>query len=174
MPVDVFEQHKDKLVGVWKCISYDMYDSDGPGRKFIAKPHGEQPMGRASVSSKGWLAAHLARPERMVPFKSGNKWQTGTDAEVAHVARGISMYCGYLKLYEDNEGLYWQTVVEVASDPERIGGIEERRLNYWEENGKSFMTLKPKRDMLLEVSNPSAMSRRLVRNQSVASKTTHW
>lgn len=138
-----------------------MYDSDGPQRKLLEKPHGDQPMGRASLSSQGWLAAHLARPSRMVPFTSGNKWQTGTDAEVAHVARGLSMYCGYLKLYEDDLGLYWQTLVEVSSDPERIGGIEERRLHLFEESGKSFMTLKPKRDLLLEVSTLDSPSRLL-------------
>jgi len=92
----------------------------------------------------------MARPERMGPLPSGKAWQVGEDKEVAHVARGLSMYCGYLELFEDDDGLYWQTKVECCSDPNRINGLEERRVSMMEEGGKQFMVLQPKKDMLLE------------------------
>lgn len=128
-----------------------MFDSSGGEKKLIAKPHGEQPLGRVLISPKGWLSAHMARPERMGPLPSGKPWQTGEDKEVAFVARGMSMYCGYLQLFKDDDGLYWETRVEVASDPARVGGLEVRRINYFEEDGKKYMVLQPMRDMLLEV-----------------------
>ena len=150
MPTNIWDQYCDKLAGGWKCISYEMYDGDGPEKKLLAKPHGDEPLGRCLLSRNGWLAAHLTRPDRYHPLKSGKKWQNADDEEVAHVARGISMYCGYVQLFEDERGLYWQTKVEVSSDPNRKGGIEERRLQYSEEGGKQYMVLQPKQDMPLE------------------------
>ena len=88
----------------------------------------------------------------MGPLPSGKAWQLGEDKEVAYVARGLSMYCGYLELFEDEEGLWWKTKVECCSDPKRMGGEEVRRAKYFEENGKSYMILQPKQDLLLEVS----------------------
>ena len=63
------------------------------------------------------------------------------------------MYCGYLQLFEDENGLYWETTVEISSDPARMGGpLEVRRVQYLEENGKTYMILRPKQDLILEVS----------------------
>ena len=155
---NIWPEYRSKLAGVWKCISYEMFDGSGPDKKLIAKPHGDEPLGSASISPKGWLSAHIARRDRMGPLPSGNPWQTGEDKEVAFVARGISMYCGYLELFKDEEGLYWQTKVECASDPSRLGGLEVRRVSYSEENGKAYMVLQPKQDLILEV---SATRRRL-------------
>lgn len=149
---NVWSEYADAISGVWKCVSYEMFDSSGEERKLIAKPHGENPLGRVSLSRNGWLAAHLARPERMHRLRSGKPWITAPDKEVAYVARGLSMYCGYLQLFKDENGsLYWQTKVEISTDPGRMGGIEERKLTLLEEDGKKFMVLEPKQDMLLDV-----------------------
>lgn len=129
-----------------------MFDCSGGERKLLAKPHGDKPLGRVSISQSGWLAAHLARPDRMKALPSGKPWQTAPDADIAHVARGLAMYCGYFQLFKDADGgLYWQTKVEVSTDPARIGGIEERKVILQEENGKQYMILEPKQDMLLDV-----------------------
>lgn len=67
------------------------------------------------------------------------------------MARGLSMYCGWLELFEDDEGsLFWETRVEVSSDPNRKGGKEVRRVEL--RNGGRMMVLKPVRDMVMEVS----------------------
>lgn len=157
MPTNIWPQYRDKIAGGWKCISYEMFDGSGPDRKLLAKPHGEEPLGRVIISPNAWLSALMARPERMGPLPSGKAWQVGEDKEVAHVARGLSMYCGYLELFEDDDGLYWQTKVECCSDPNRINGLEERRVSMMEEGGKQFMVLQPKKDMLLEVSNTASV-----------------
>ena len=95
----------------------------------------------------------MAKPDRMAkPLPSGKPWQEGSDHEVANVARGLSMYCGHLELFEDEDGLFWQTKVEVYSDPNRMGGLEVRRVEYLEEDGRAFMVLQPKDEMVMEVS----------------------
>lgn len=150
---EVWEEYKSTLVGCWRTVSYEMFEVGGSERKLLSKPHGDNPLGRASISPKGWLAAHLARPELMKPLPSGKPWLTAPAEEIAHVARGIAMYCGYFKLYKNSEGqLYWQTKVEVSSDPARMGGIEERKVTLVDEGGKTYMILEPKQDMMLDVS----------------------
>ena len=150
---NVWDQHKDKLSGGWKCISYEMFDGDGPSKKLLAKPHGDVPLGRAIITPKGFLSAHLANPNRLKPLKSSSEWTSGSDEELAFVARGLSMYAGYLQLFEDEAGeLYWETKVEICSDPNRMGGLQVRKVQLFEEGGKSYMVLKPKQDMVMEVS----------------------
>ncbi|KAK3116283.1 hypothetical protein LTR53_003535 [Teratosphaeriaceae sp. CCFEE 6253] len=151
MPENVWRKYRDRIAGVWKTISFEVCDGTGPDKKLVAKPHGDKPLGRVQISPQGYLSAHMARPDRMAsPLPSGKSWQEGGDAEVAHVARGSSMYCGYLELFEDGEGLFWQTRVDVSTDPSRMGGLEVRRAELSEEGGKQYMTLQPKNDMVME------------------------
>lgn len=79
----------------------------------------------------------------------------GDDTEVAHVARGLSMYCGYMTLLENDKGLCWQTRVEVASDPVRVGRIAERQVRIIEEEGLAgknvVLELSPRQHMLTDV-----------------------
>ncbi|KAK5123976.1 hypothetical protein LTR85_002173 [Meristemomyces frigidus] len=153
MPENIWPQHAAKLAGGWKCISFEVFNGTGPDKKLVAKPHGDKPMGRVIISRNGWLSALMARPERMAqPLPSGKTWQEGSDEEVAHVARGLSMYCGYLELFQDDDdgGLFWQTTVEISSDPNRKGGLEVTRVEYIEEGGKAYMILQPKNDMVME------------------------
>ncbi len=148
---NIWSRYRDKIAGGWRCISYEMFDKDSPDQKLIAKPHGDNPLGRVLISQNGFLSAHLARPDRQGPLPSGNAWQTGEDKEVAHVARGLSMYCGYLELFEDGDGLFWKTKVECSSDPNRVGGFEVRRIQFLEDGERKFMVLRPKQDLITEV-----------------------
>jgi hypothetical protein len=123
---DLWTTHRSTLTGVWKCISFEFHStSSDPNSNptLLAKPHGETPLGRVQISPNAYLSAHVANPDRMKgPLPSGKAWQEGEDAEVARVARGCSMYCGYFELFEDEQGLYWRTKVEISSDPGRVGG----------------------------------------------------
>lgn len=101
-----------------------------------------------------------------------------------NVNGGLAMYCGYLKLYrrsgeeggEEGE-LYWRTVVEVSSDSNLIGGVQERKVVFeemerkkkksggdsgsggdggggqQEEEKSYYMILEPKQDWIMEVCN---------------------
>ena len=152
---EVWDQYREAISGGWRCISFDLLSTDD--RKPLPKPHGDSPLGntplgRIFISRNGWLAAHLAQPDRLPSPQAAKPWSTASDGEVAHIARGLTMYCGYLKLYKDSQGhLYWQCNVEMSTDPNRLGGIQERGVTLSQENGKSYMILEPKQDMVLEV-----------------------
>ncbi|CAK3789891.1 Hypothetical predicted protein [Lecanosticta acicola] len=153
---NAWQEYRDRISGGWKCISYEMFKISGAEKTLVAKPHGETPLGRVYISPQGWLAAHLARPERMEKAKSDQPWQTASDEQVAYVGRGLAMYCGAMQLFKNDDGsLYWQTKVEVSTDPNRMGGIEERKVILSHENGKEYMTLEPKQDMLLDDGTPT-------------------
>ncbi len=164
----VWDHYKHRLIGGWRAISYELRESDSPNATVVAKPHGDKPLGRAVITPHGFLSAHLAIPERLTsgPLPSGKPWQMGEDKEVAWVARGLSMYCGYLKLYQEEsktggeedgeEGLWWETTVEVCSDPARYGGKERRKVRFVKDNrdakhGGELMELRPFQDLVTEV-----------------------
>lgn len=61
------------------------------------------------------------------------------------------MYCGYMELFEDSQGLYWKTKVAVASDPTRVGGFQVRRVEPVIEEGQTFKIVRPVDPSILEV-----------------------
>ncbi|KAM0722200.1 hypothetical protein Q7P37_001641 [Cladosporium fusiforme] len=147
---DLWVTHRGQIAGVWKCVSYELRDSNG---NMLAKPHGDKPLGRAHISLQGYISGLVANPYRMHNrLPSGRPWSQGEDAEVAHIAKGQIMYRGYLELFEDAEELYWQTKVEVANDPSMVGGIEEKRLEFIfdEEKQKTYLVLTPKKEVFME------------------------
>ena len=159
----IWPKYSSLISGVWKCVSYELHTipSDPSQPPKIHAPHGPSPLGLVSITPSAYLSAHLANPSRFGPLPSGEPWQTAPDEEVAHVARGLSMYCGWLELFEDSEGLYWETRVEVSSDPNRKGGLEVRRVELREGEGgegRRVMVLRPVRDMVMEVSLSCARS----------------
>ena len=141
---DLWLKHRDHLAGGWECVSYEIFDAeDSTKANLIAKPHGDKPLGRSYVSRQGYLAAHLATPSRLQFSDSSVPWSKRSDEEIANVARGLSMYCGYMELFEDEKGLYWRTKVEIASDPTRIGGYQVRRVEHVVEDGQAFKIVRP-------------------------------
>ena len=149
---ELWSEYKEKFVGVWKCVSYEVFTGEGESEKLHSRPHGDNPMGQSVITSNRYLAAHMARPDRMQLSDNETPWATRGDAEIAHVARGLSMYCGHLKLWKDEQGLGFSTTVDIASDPTRIGGQQARRVEHFEEDGVHFKVLRPVKPMVLEVS----------------------
>jgi hypothetical protein len=150
---DLWLEYRDQLAGGWKCISYEIYTGESPNAKLVSRPHGTSPMGRSYLSRNGYLAAHLATPDRMQFSDSDVPWGKRSDAEIANVARGLSMYCGYMELFKDEKGLFWKTKVEIASDPTRVGGFQTRRVDHFEDNGEAFKIVRPVDPIVLEVSD---------------------
>ncbi|KAK0932532.1 hypothetical protein LTR29_015909 [Friedmanniomyces endolithicus] len=172
-PQNVWPTYSSRIAGVWKTISFEIHSPTDPNA-VLAKPHGDKPLGRVQISPLGYLSAHMADPQRMssaLPSgPSGKAWVQAGDVEVAAVARAVSTYCGYLELFEgspggeggqgggeegqgkgeESKGLWWQTRVDVSSDPSRMGGLEVRNVELMDEGGKQFMVLRPKNDMVLE------------------------
>lgn len=148
MPTNIWPEWSAKLAGGWKCIAFEMLDSN---QNVIAKPYEDNPMGRLLISPNGFLSSHIVDPKRVGPLPSGKDWFVAEDKELAHVARGLSTYCGYLQLFEDEKGLYWETKVEVGTDPTWIGGSQTRRVELVYECGKELMVLRPKQELALLV-----------------------
>lgn len=163
------------ISGGWKCLSFNLFSKSHPP-KLLAQPHGATPLGRLYISPRGWLAVHLAAAlDRDV---ASDKKKEEKEEDHGNVNAGLAMYCGYLKLYrrreDDGEGeLYWRTVVEVSSDSNLIGGVQERKVVFeemerkknkssdsggsdgggQEEEKSYFMILEPKQDWIMEVCN---------------------
>lgn len=167
---DLWTLYSPLISGGWKCLSFNLFSKSHPP-KLLAQPHGPTPLGRLYISPRGWLAVHLAAvPDRDVA--SDKKKEEEEDH--VNVNGGLAMYCGYLKLYrrrEDDgkEELYWRTMVEVSSDSNLIGGVQERKVVFeemerkkkksggggggGEEEKSYYMTLEPKQDWIMEVCN---------------------
>lgn len=176
---DLWTLYSPLISGGWKCLSFNLFSKSHPP-KLLAQPHGPTPLGRLYISPRGWLAVHLAAvPDRDVA--SDKKKEEEEDH--VNMNAGLAMYCGYLKLYrrggrgEDNgqEELYWRTVVEVSSDSNLIGGVQERKVVFEEMERKKkksdgdsgsdggeeeeveeksyYMILEPKQDWIMEVCN---------------------
>lgn len=182
---DLWTLYSPLISGGWKCLSFNLFSKSHPP-KLLAQPHGATPLGRLYISPRGWLAVHLAAavPDRDV---AGDKKKDEEEEDHGNLNAGLAMYCGYLKLYrrggggEDNgEGeLYWRTMVEVSSDSNLIGGVQERKVVFeemerkkksdgdsgsgggggQEEEEKSYyMILEPKQDWIMEVCNIASFS----------------
>lgn len=170
---DLWTLYSPLISGGWKCLSFNLFSKSHPP-KLLAQPHGPTPLGRLYISPRGWLAVHIAAvPDRDVASDKKKE-------DHVNVNGGLAMYCGYLKLYrrrEDDgqEELYWRTMVEVSSDSNLIGGVQERKVVFeemerkkksdgdsggsddgggQEEEEKSYyMILEPKQDWIMEVCN---------------------
>lgn len=177
---DLWTLYSTLISGGWKCLSFNLFSKSQPP-KLLAQPHGPTPLGRLYISPRGWLAVHLAAavPDRDVASDKKK------DKDHVNVNAGLAMYCGYLKLYrrgEDDgqEELYWRTVVEVSSDSNLIGGVQERKVVFeemerkkkkkssdsggsgsdggQEEEKSYYMILEPKQDWIMEVCNIASFS----------------
>jgi hypothetical protein len=152
MTENVFDKHRDKLAGVWSLLSFEFFDSEGPDKKLVRKPHGDKGFGRVVISPAGYLSGILASPAVMDPLPSDD-WAAASDEEVVRISRGFNAYSGPMTLHErEDGGLLWHTNVEIALNPNWIGKQQTRRADYWEEDGISYMTLRPVRYYLQPVS----------------------
>ncbi|PPJ52352.1 hypothetical protein CBER1_09846 [Cercospora berteroae] len=137
---EVWEEYRDRIAGGWQIVEVEQRDSSTGS--VVSKP---ELTGKVYISPQGWLSALIADSVAINPLPSGQQFRSAPDAEVARVARGFQAYCGYMKLFKDDEGqLYWQTKSEIASDLNQLGGLQERLVFLSMENGKEYMTLIPK------------------------------
>ena len=127
---DLWQEYRDKLVGCWKCLSFDLLDSSKPDTTILTSPLGKIPAGRMIITREGFFSAILANPDHLQPLPSGKRWHEGKDEEVANVARMAGAYCGHLTLFKDDEGLCWRTKVEASSGSSILGHDEVRKFKF--------------------------------------------
>ncbi|KAH7176125.1 hypothetical protein EDB81DRAFT_874948 [Dactylonectria macrodidyma] len=147
---NVWHQHRAHIAGIWELVSFEIWDCQGPHRKVISRPNTDKPLGRSVITPGGFSSVHNVRPDVMQRFKDVPLSKASVE-QLADILRGISMYCGPVQLFEDgNDGLLLEILVASASDPQRIGGIQKRKLIYFQEDSSDFMLLKPKDEYLLQ------------------------
>lgn len=148
----MFENHRDKLSGAWSLVSWEMFDSDGPEKKLVSRPHGDSPLGKVVISQSGYLSAILINPSVLTPIQSDN-WSQASNEEVLRIGRNLTSYAGPLTLHEGEDGgLLWHTTVEIAHNPNWIGKPQTRRADYSVEDGVAYMTLRPVKPYVHKVS----------------------
>jgi hypothetical protein len=96
------------------------------------------------------MSCTLTDPDAMQPVKSG-MWAVAPDDEVANVARMMTTYCGYFKLFEEDGGLRLATEVDIALDPSWIKSTQTRKVTFEQKEGRDFMTLMPVQSINLPV-----------------------
>lgn len=148
---NLFEKHHDKLTGVWSLITCEMYDGEGPDKKLLWKPHGDEPLGKVVISKSGYLLATLVPPAVMTPLAS-DEWTEASDEDVLRIGRRLTTYGGPMVLHErEDGGFIWYTTVEVAHNPNMIGKQQIRRADFEEQDGTAYMTLRPVKEYILRV-----------------------
>ncbi len=148
---NVFEKHSAKLTGVWSLLTYEMFDSEGPDRKLLSKPHGDEPLGKVVISKSGYLSAILVPSSVLSPLPSDYLMEASDEA-LARICRRLSTYSGFMTLLErEDGGFLWHTMVEVSNNPNWVGKEQTRRVDYFEDNGEAYMILRPVKDYLFPV-----------------------
>jgi len=151
-----FEKHAKLLSGAWKCISWEMVDSEND-KSVLSKPHGDSPLGRVVISQSGYLCASLVPPMLMSPLHHDES-ELASDEEVLRLGRGLATYAGPITLFErEDGGFLWHTTVEIAHKPDWIGKPQVRRMDHNVEGGVDYMTLRPDERYILKVCLNSAL-----------------
>lgn len=150
MPVDAWHKHGQRLVGCWRCVKVEMFDTTGPDRRLPVKPHGEVPMGRLMISSRGYMSVLAVNPYVLGALQKHDNASEATDEEIAAYAREQTMYCGLLELLQEDDGqLTWQTKVEISADAKSIGCVQARWCRFEQLNGKMRLVLQSKESITL-------------------------
>lgn len=148
-----FSKHAGTIAGVWKLISWEFLPADPTSTTVLYKPHGDQPCGRVVISQTGHVSAILIAPSVLTPLEAGTgEWTDATDAEVVRIGRSLTSYGGPMTLAErEDGGFLWKTRVEIAHNPDWIGGDQIRLADHSTEDGRDFLTLRPVKEYNLKV-----------------------
>lgn len=94
---------RDKLIGVWHLVSYDMKDKASGN---VTLPYGPKPEGRITYDRAGRMSAQLMRPSR-TPIKGKipgagafRILEQATEAELREMAGGFIAYYGTYDVLE--------------------------------------------------------------------------
>jgi len=123
---------KERFVGTWKLVSWEMQRSDG---KVIEPILGRDAVAWVMFDANGRMCAQLMRQDR--PNFSTNDMRRGTPEEVKAAYEGYIAYCGTYTVNEE-EG-YLVTHVELSLFPNWLGTDQKRFFEFSEDR----MTLMP-------------------------------
>src|ERR1700761_3158555 len=112
------------LTGAWKLLSFKLAPPPDSSQA-ILEPLGPSPPGRIVFTAENYMACLLTSSEAAKPIAS-ESWVKATDDEVLQVARAMTTYCGPFKLLTESGEDLLSTNVDLALDPNWIGGSQVR------------------------------------------------
>jgi hypothetical protein len=139
----------NQLQGAWKLLSFHLTLASDPSTSVI-EPLGPLPLGRIVFTPESYMACILTSAEAASPITS-ESWIKATDDEILRVARAMATYCGPYKLIPEGDEALLSTDVDIALDPNWIGGPQVRRWAIQENGGKTILTLRPVQQFELPV-----------------------
>jgi hypothetical protein len=143
------------LTGIWNLLSFHLAHPDNPSETLL-QPLGDSPLGRIAFGADGFMSCLLMPQANAQPLDMA-LWAQASDEDVLRVARSFTAYCGRYRVSEEEKGQAGSlsTRVEVALDPNWIGGEQVRRWSVRKEGGRELLTLRPVQEFVLPVSTIS-------------------
>lgn len=116
---------KEKLIGVWRLVSYQVKDSKGN----ITYPLGEDATGMAIYHSDGFMSVQIMSSGR--PAYAAGDIHAGPTNAVAAAAKGYLAYSGSYRIYEDENMV--EHHMSVSLNPNWVGDNQPRYVKFNED-----------------------------------------
>lgn len=114
------ETLRERLIGAWKLVSYEIRGSDGS----MTQPMGRDAKGVIMYTLDGYVSANLMVPGR--PAFSGGGSASATPAELSAAAAGYFAYAGRFEV--DEAGLLVLHHIDVCLTPNLVGSSQRRHV----------------------------------------------
>ena len=120
------EFKKEKIIGVYRLVSYHVTDADGN----ITYPMGKDCTGFIMYHPDGYMSAQMMSQGR--PVYESKSLHTGTLEEMATAAEGYMAYSGPYEVDEQNKVVTHH--MTVSMNPTWLGDSQQRYVNLKEGN----------------------------------------
>ena len=140
------------LVGTWKLLSYEMTTVSGPqGSGSTTHPAGTSLLGRIIFPEDNDMSAMVTEPSMDLQRKL-SPWNMASDEEVLRVAPPMVTYCGRFHITKSEDDILLSTKVAISLDPTWMGGLQTRKVQLGERDGRRLLMLRPVQHFELPVS----------------------
>lgn len=114
------ETLRQKLIGTWRLVSYEIRGSDGP----VTHPMGREATGLIMYAPDGYVSANLMVPGR--PAFSGASVASATPAELTAAAAGYFAYAGRFEV--DQSAPLVLHHIDICLIPNMVGSTQRRHV----------------------------------------------
>ncbi len=139
------------IQGVWKLLFFNLHLTSNPSSAPIYQTLSTSPLGRIIFLPNGYISCTITSSESLKPIEASNLF-SASDKHVLRIARSITTYCGYYRMYEESRTTILSTSIDIAIDPNWVGGQQVRNVRVRREDGEEHLVLSPVQDFLLPVS----------------------
>jgi hypothetical protein len=123
---------REKLLGVWKLVSYEFRLADG----IMIRPMGQGVQGMLIYDANGFMSLHVIDPER--PKFTTEDWMSGTAEEAKSALDGCMAYYGTFEVNERKRSVVHH--IEGSSFP-NWSGIDREQFVEFKDDRLILLTL---------------------------------